>query len=260
MRAYAGYLFDLDGTLYRGVEPIPHAVEAVRALKERGAKIGYLTNNSSQTRRFFAQKLTAMGFPAEPQDIGSSGIGTAELLRDWSIATSYVVGEPGLVETIREAGIAVVNADDRGETYYSEERVDAVVVGIHRQFTYQLMNGAMQCILKGGRFVATNPDSTFPLEGGRTVPGAGSIVAAVATCSGHEPFIVGKPNPYLVEMAASKFGLPASEILVVGDRDDTDLESGRRAGCPTHLVLTGVDGAPQAGQSWSEDLRALLDG
>jgi 4-nitrophenyl phosphatase len=258
MRAYAGYVFDLDGTLYRGAEPIPHAVETVQALKERGAKIYYLTNNSSQTREFFATKLSEMGFPVEAKFIGSSGIGAAALLKEWGHESAYVVGEPGLVATLREAGVSTVNADRDGIVGYSEEPAEVVVVGIHRSFTYQVMNGAMQCLKKGAKFVATNRDSTFPLEGGLTVPGAGSIVAAVATCSGQDPFVVGKPNPFLVELAAKELGLPLSDVLVVGDRDDTDLESGRQAGCDTFLVLTGVESVAKPGQSWSEDLRGLI--
>jgi len=258
MRFYAGYVFDLDGTLYRGAQPIEGAVETVKELKQRGAQVCYLTNNSSQTRAFFAEKLSNMGFPVSLEEISSSGLGTAALLRDWSVASAYVVGEPGLVQTLQEAGVEVKNADADGVVQPLELDVEAVVVGIHRTFNYSIMNGAMQCLLKGARFVATNRDSTFPLEGGRLTPGAGSIVAGIATCAGQEPFVVGKPNPFLIELALARMGLDRSQLLVVGDRDDTDLESGRRAGCDTHLVLTGVEKTAAEWQSFSLDLRGLL--
>jgi HAD superfamily hydrolase (TIGR01450 family) len=259
MRLYDGYVFDLDGTLYRGAEPIPGAVNTVVELKRRGAQIRYLTNNSSQTREFFAQKLSGMGFPVSLAEIGSSGLGTAALLSEWGERNAYVVGEPGLVATLREAGVGVQNADENGVVRPDLISADSVVVGIHHSFTYQMMNGAMQCLLAGARFVATNRDVTFPLEGGRLTPGAGSIVAGIAACSGLEPFVVGKPNPYLIELILKETGLPKSGLLVVGDRDDTDLESGRRAGCDTHLVLTGVETNARPGQSFSQDLRSLLD-
>jgi 4-nitrophenyl phosphatase len=258
MRFYSGYVFDLDGTLYRGAEPIEGAVETVSELKRRGAQVCYLTNNSSQTRAFFTQKLAAMGFPVSPEEISSSGIGTASLLSEWGVKSAYVVGEAGLVETLRQEGVSVVNAGEDGLVRPNDVFAEAVVVGIHRTFNYQIMDGAMQCLLGGARFVATNRDSTFPLEGGRVSPGAGSIVAGVATCAGQEPYVVGKPNPFLVELALQQMGLQRSELLVVGDRDDTDLESGRRAGCDTHLVLTGIEKAPSYGQSFSNDLRGLL--
>ena len=120
------------------------------------------------------------------------------------------------------------------------------------------MNAAMQRIRAGQTFVATNPDTTYPMEGGRLIPGAGSIVAAIRTCSGTEPYIVGKPNPYLVQLILADSNSNASEALVVGDRVDTDLLSGEMAGCPTHLVLTGVTSQPPDGQSYSEDLRGLI--
>jgi 4-nitrophenyl phosphatase len=133
------------------------------------------------------------------------------------------------------------------------------VVGICLDLTYGLLNGGMQQIRSGAEFVATNPDATFPLEDGKIVPGAGSMVAAVQTCSGAVPFVVGKPNPYLVELALREAGVEPRNALAVGDRLDTDIESGRRAGCDTHLVLTGVESSAPEGQSFSCDLFALLE-
>jgi 4-nitrophenyl phosphatase len=244
---FSAYILDLDGTLFRGNEALPGAVETVAELRRRGAGIRYLTNNSSLTRSQYAAKLTGMGFEAPEEEVYSSGLGTAAYLRERGHRRAFVVGEPGLHETLRAAGIETV-----------EEGADFAVVGICRSFSYDLLNGAMQAILGGAEFVATNPDPTYPLEGGRLIPGAGSIVAAVRACSGREPFVVGKPNPFLVELILKEAGLRPEEALVVGDRVDTDLESGRRAGCPTHLVLTGVTKEPPEGVSWSQDLRGLL--
>ncbi len=257
MRQYRAYAFDLDGTLFRGNEPIPHAVETLAELRRRGALVRYVTNNSSQTRAFYVSKLTKMGFEAAPHEVYSSATGTASTLAEWGLKTAYVVGGPGLVETLRGSGVEVVNADASGAVGKDGATAEAVVVGICLAFTYDLLRGAMNQIRNGGRFVATNRDATYPLEGGQFMPGAGSLVAAVATCSGVESFTVGKPNPYLMELVCRELGLPAPEVLVVGDRLDTDIECGVRAGCDTHLVLTGVAQSAPEGQVWSEDLRAL---
>ena len=258
MIRYPLYIFDLDGTLYRGDEAIPNAVDTVRALQASGSQIRYLTNNSGHTREFFRDKLRRMGFPAEAEEVESSARGTAKYLLANGLNTIFVVGEPGLVETLRLFGISVVNAD--GEGVVSPDGVDsqAVVVGICRQFTYELMRSAMQRIRTGQLFVATNADSTYPMEGGRLIPGAGSIIAGIRTCSETEPFVVGKPNPYLVSLIVQEAGLSPAEVLVVGDRADTDLASGEAAGCPTHLVLSGVTQTPSEGQSFSADLSGLL--
>ncbi len=253
------YLLDLDGTLYRGSEPIEGAMGVVAELRRRGAAIRFITNNSTQTLDFYAGKLRRMGFKAEPSEVISSALGTGRLMREWGLDRAFVLGEPGLVETLSGEGIGVVN--------WNGERVEpsgplaqAVVVGLCRSLSYEILSGAMQQIRAGARFVATNPDATFPTEGHGLTPGAGSIVAAVRTCSGSEPFIVGKPSPYLIQMALQGLGVAPEEALVVGDRMDTDIESGKRAGCPTHLVLTGIEDSAPPGQAWSQDLRGLLSG
>ena len=258
MRRYPLYIFDLDGTLYRGDEAILHAPEAVSELKASGSTIRYLTNNSGQTREFFLAKLQRMGFPAELGEIESTANGSAHYLLSKHIGSVYVVGEPGLVETLRSAGLTVVNADEHGVVSPSGLDSQAVLVGICRQFTYDLMRGAMDRIRAGQIFVATNADPTYPLEGDRLIPGAGSIVAAVRTCSEQEPFIVGKPNPFLINLILEETGVAPADALVVGDRVDTDILSGQRANCPTHLVLTGVTRTPPEGQSFSPDLRGLV--
>ena len=255
---YPLYIFDLDGTLYRGSEAIPFAVEAVTMLKSLGSKICYLTNNSGQTRDFFLKKLRDMGFPVELEDIESTAHGTAIQLLASGVSQAYVVGEPGLVLTLREEGIHVVNADHDGTVYPEGGPSQAVVVGICRQFTYELMAGAMTRIRTGQEFIATNRDSTFPLEGGKLIPGAGSIVAGIQTCAGIEPFVIGKPNPFLVSLVLERFGCSPEDALVVGDRMDTDILCGIAAGCATHLVLTGVTETAPEGQASSPDLRGLL--
>lgn len=251
-------LFDLDGTLYRGAEPIPGAVETVLALRERGVLVRYLTNNATLTREAFAAKLNAMGFPALPSEVHSSASGTAAYLTASGLRSAFVVGMPGLVETLRAAGASVVNAEGDGLVRPDGPQAEAVVVGMCKSFSYELLDSAMQQVFGGGALVATNPDATYPLEGGRFCPGAGSLVAAVATCSGTEPFVVGKPKPFLVETILREANLHPEEALVVGDRLDTDIAAGVAAGCPTFLVLSGVARELPTGQAGGADVAALL--
>jgi 4-nitrophenyl phosphatase len=246
------YVFDLDGTLYRGESVIPNAVEAVARVRAGGGQIAYLTNNSSQTRQAFVDKLTRMGFEAHLNEIESSATGTATYLLEKGIKHVQILGEPGLAATLREAGIAVEEPDEEWS-----DRAEAVAVGIFRQLRYEHLAKAMASIRAGAHFVATNADSTFPMEGGRLIPGAGTIVRAVETCSGQSPFIVGKPNPFLIEHCIRKAGVSPAETLVVGDRLDTDIASGIAAGTPTLLVLTGVTETAPEGQRALNDLSQL---
>ena len=242
MRHYPLYIFDLDGTLYRGDEVIPGAQDTLAALRARGAAIRYLTNNSTRSRATYVNLLSRMGFAAHPSEVYTSALATAEYLRG-SIAVAHVVGEAGLTIALEDAGIRV-----------SERAPDAVVVGLCRALSYELLSRAMQHLLAPRvRFVATNRDATLPLEGGSLVPGAGAIVAALATCAGREPELVGKPSPFSVEWILREAGVSPGDALVVGDRFETDIVAGQRAGCPVHLVLTGVtrgapDGVPSSAQ------------
>ena len=260
MKRYRLYILDLDGTLYRGAEPVSHAVETVSALRREGALIRFLTNNSGETRRFCVGKLNAMGYEAKPEEVFSTATGVAQLCREESIGTVFAVGEPGLIETLSEEGVEVLNAGPGCmATPGAGGQAAAVIVGVCRSFTYALLEAAMQQLLHGARFIATNTDNSYPLEGGRLQPGAGSMVAALATCSKREPeVVVGKPNPLMVWQIARSAGVAMSEVLCVGDRMETDILSGGNAGCDTHLVLTGVTGVAPEGQSWSDDLRGLL--
>jgi len=246
LKRYPLYIFDLDGTLFRGNEPIDGAADAVARLRADGSQIRFLTNNSSQTRDTYVAKLRRLGFEAHPEEVYSSAIGTAAWLRENEIASAFVVGEPGLAATLEEAGIAVTS-----------ESPASVVVGICKSFTYDLLNQAMQHIRTGARFVATNADPTYPMEGGQFIPGAGSIVASVRTCGETEPTIIGKPNPYLVELILRDARVAAPDALVVGDRMDTDIDAGRRAGCPTLLVLTGAATVAPEGQDWLASVAEL---
>ncbi len=243
---YRLYIFDLDGTLFRGDEPIPGAAQVLEELRSTGAGIRFLTNNSSQTRGTYMAKLTRLGFEAHEEEVYSSAIGTAAYLLGQNLNSAFVVGEPGLSETLRTAGIQI-----------SDNQPAATVVGICKSFNYDLLNQAMQHIRGGSRFVATNTDPTYPMEGGRFIPGSGSIVASVRTCAEVEPFVVGKPNPFLVNLILEDAKVPANEALVVGDRMDTDIEAGQQAGCDTLLVMTGAALVAPEGQNWLPSVSEL---
>lgn len=226
------YIFDLDGVIYRGNEPQPEASETVARLRSNGDLVFFLTNNSTQTRQQYSDKLAEMCIPAPPDDIMTSGFATALYLAETGGCgkRAYVVGEEGVCEELNALGIRVVE----------EKPADYVVVGLDRHFTYEKLLRAQQAILHGAEFFATNRDVTYPLEEGLVIPGGGSIVAAIEAASGTIPRLIGKPEIYSVRMILEKAGARPEEAVVVGDRLDTDILAGRRAGAHTVLVLSGV--------------------
>ena len=246
-------VFDLDGTLYRGAEAVPHAAEVVNELVRRGVLVRYFTNNSAAQPEATTTKLVALGFPCEPSWVYGTGPAAAQYVKRQGLANAYVIGEDALLATFQAAGI---------ETVTTEEAVqglaDTVVVGICRSFTYAMLRAAQRAIVQGAVYIATNRDATYPVEGGLEDPGAGSIVASVTTASGQEPFVIGKPSPLLVDQIVADAGVSVSDTHVIGDRVDTDIAAGIAAGCRTFLVLTGVTRELPQGQDGGADLRSLL--
>jgi len=76
------------------------------------------------------------------------------------------------------------------------------------------------------------------------------MLAAISSASGVEPIVIGKPAPLLFEMAAKRMGLNPEQILVVGDRLETDIAGAQEFGARTALVLSGVSTLLDA-QAWS---------
>lgn len=233
--SYRAFILDLDGVVYLLDDPIPGAVATVNALKEEGKSFVFLTNNSVATRQMYAEKLAGLGISIEPDQVVSSAQAVRrhlELECDPKGKSAFVIGEKGLTEELEASGLRLVGPEEASG-------VDIVVVGWDRRFDFEKLKAAVVAIRNGALFLATNVDSTYPTPEGLW-PGAGSIVAAVATGSGREPCVAGKPNPLIVEIALAKMKADARETLLVGDRLDTDIQVGLEAGVDTLLVLTGV--------------------
>lgn len=230
--AYEGLILDLDGVVYRGDQAIPGAREAIAALRERGRRIVFLTNNSARTPERVAEKLAGVGVPAGPEEVVTSAQAAAGLVSRLvgPGATAFVVGEEGVRSALSAAGVEIVDGDPA--------RVDVVLVGWDREVDYDKLRRASVLVQRGARLVATNGDASYPAPRGELWPGAGALLAAVQTATGVRAEVAGKPHPPLFEEAVSRAG--TRRALVVGDRVDTDVEGAVRAGLDAALVLTGA--------------------
>ena len=169
-------ILDLDGVIYRGKTAIPGAKETTEWLRQRGYQTYYFTNNSTRTRDSYVELLAGFGIVADADHIVTSASLTVQYLQEkYRRPTVLVVGEMGLVDELRRAGIRVVRRA-------GVRAPDAVVVGMDRKFSYATLYQAQQALLSGCEFIATNRDATYPVEGG-VIPGGGSIVAAVAAAA-----------------------------------------------------------------------------
>lgn len=232
----SAFILDMDGVLYLGEEPIRGAAEAVKWLRGKGKKLIFSTNNSASTRAAYARKLARMGIPARESEVVTSGYATAIYFRRrHPSAKIYVVGESGLRSELKQAGFKLLSPGEAGKATH-------VVVGLDRTINYEKIAGGLRALLAGARFVATNADATYPTEAGLS-PGAGATIGALAGCSGREPsLVIGKPFPYMVEIALETLGTRPGETAIIGDRLDTDIRVGKKMGLTTILVLSGVCG------------------
>ncbi|MDP9100735.1 MAG: HAD-IIA family hydrolase [Actinomycetota bacterium] len=228
-------LLDLDGVLYLASEGIPHAADAVRAAREVGMRVAFVTNNASRRPVDVARHLCELGIPAEAHDVVTSAEAAAALLRDrlGPGATVLVVGSEGLADAVREAGLLPVRSCEEA----GPKGPAGLVQGLSADTAWRDLAEACVAIRAGALWVAGNVDPTYPSPRG-ALPGNGAFVVALSSVTGRAPLVVGKPEPGLHREAVER--VESQNALVVGDRLDTDVLGAVTAGAPSLLVLTGV--------------------
>jgi 4-nitrophenyl phosphatase len=229
-----GFIFDADGTLYRGEAVLAGAAEFIADLRRVGVPWLVATNNSTTPVSGVAARLTRMGIPATVDDVlNSSQVAAAYVAREMPGASVFMVGEAGVREALVAAGVALTE---------DWQAADAVVVGLDREVTYARLRDAALAIRRGAHFIATNADRTLPSEAG-LIPGAGSVVAFLEIATDVRARVIGKPAPDIFLQALAHLGTPASLTAAVGDRPETDIAAGQAAGLRTIAVLTGASSA-----------------
>ncbi|MDQ7842860.1 MAG: HAD-IIA family hydrolase [Armatimonadota bacterium] len=251
LRLFAGYVFDLDGTVYLGDRPLPGAKETVARLRELGRTVVFLSNNPLHTREEYASKLTRLGIPTDPEAVvNSSYVLVRHLRRTAGGARLLVLGEESVRRELRSAGL-VLTEDPRW--------ADIVVACFDRTFDYRKLHAAFQAIRRGARFIATNRDPYCPTPGGG-LPDCGAIVAAIETATGHPlDEVVGKPSAIMAGVIRERLGGAAQDSLMVGDRLETDLALAKAAGMASAIVLTGATDEA-ALERWPEKPDFVLEG
>jgi HAD superfamily hydrolase (TIGR01450 family) len=229
---YDGYIFDLDGTLYMGDALLPGARELLHALRERGRRVLFLSNNPTRTRAQYAEKLTKLGIAADATEILNSSAVLVRRLGELDPgATLFVVGEEPLRGELEAAGFRL--SERAGEIAW-------VVASFDRTFSYHKLQVAFDAIRAGARLIATNADRYCPVPGGGQ-PDAAAVIAAIEACTGAQcQEVAGKPSALMAHAALAQLGLPPERCLMTGDRLETDILMGQQAGIDTAFVLTGA--------------------
>ena len=229
LRNKQGYISDMDGVIYHGNCILPGVKEFVDWLYKEDKPFLFLTNSSERSPLELRQKLSRMGLDVDESHFYTSALATAKFLAEQAPGCSaYVIGAPGLVNALYDAGITM-----------NDVNPDYVVVGETDSYNYNMIIKAVQLINKGARLVGTNPDMTGPSEMG-IIPACQALVAPISLATGKTPYFVGKPNPLMMRTGLKMLNVHSADAVMIGDRMDTDIVAGMESGLMTALVLSGV--------------------
>jgi NagD protein len=229
IRSKKAFIIDMDGVIYHGNKLLKGAVEFVEWLKKNNKSFLFLTNSSERSLVELSQKLARLGIEAEPTHFYTSALATAGFLASQKPGGSaYVIGEPGLIQALYDAGLTMNNVNP-----------DYVVVGEGRSYSLETLERAVHFVFGGARLIGSNPDLTGPTEAG-IVPACGSLVAPIELATNTKAYFVGKPNPLMMRHGLHRLGSQREETVIIGDRMDTDIVAGVESEIETVLVLSGV--------------------
>jgi HAD superfamily hydrolase (TIGR01450 family) len=233
LRAKKLFLFDLDGVFYKGKESRVKigGTRAIEALRADGKKLFILTNNSTDSAATVHSRLLEFGIPVEKDEVLTSGLLTAEYLREKHGRVSYfLVGEKGLEAEMRRCG------HRRAEG----EGADFVVVGLDRKITYDKLDHAARLARNGAGIVATHVSRLYMYKTGPAMA-TGPLVKAIEYASQKRAIVIGKPSRLMFSIALRRAGSSRGDAVMIGDQADTDILGAARAGIDAILVTTGID-------------------
>jgi 4-nitrophenyl phosphatase len=246
-------IIDMDGVLYLGDIPMPRLVDFFNFLRQRIIQFVLATNNSTRTSQEYVNKLAGMGVSVYPEEILVSGQATARFLaHEYPQGTRvHVFGMPALKQAMTDEGFVL-----------ADESVELVVASMDRNLTFEKLALATTLIRSGARFIATNLDPTQPSEHG-LLPGTGAIISALEAATGVKPTAIGKPEPIIFQLAMEQMRARPETTAIIGDRVDTDILGGKRAGLTTICVLSGASDRIEAEAIETDmifdDIAQLLD-
>jgi HAD superfamily hydrolase (TIGR01450 family) len=232
--SYDGLIIDLDGVVWLGDQPIDGAAGAVARLRACGIRVLFVTNDPVSSRAEQAARLAMIGIPATAADVITSAAATARFLAghdDFHARSTLVAGSSALRDEIEQAGFPIIPLSE-------PRRAELVIVGGHPAFDYRELRAATTAVASGARLFATGRDATVPTRDG-PAPATGAILAAIETATGVSATVIGKPEPFVFEIARAALA-GCAHIAVVGDNLASDIAGAKRSGLVAILVLTGT--------------------
>jgi NagD protein len=248
IRAKTGFIIDMDGVIYHGNRLLPGVNDFLKWLEESQKKYLFLTNSSERTPKELQEKLKRLGITVGEDHFYTSALGTAGFLASQNPnGSAYIIGDAGLIHALYSVGYTINNVNP-----------DYVVVGDTHGYNFEMIEKAVNLVLKGARLIGTNPDVSGPVENGIT-PSTKALIAPIEIATGKKAYFIGKPNPLMMRIALKKLGIRREETIVIGDRMDTDVRCGLESELDTVLVLSGIT-ARQEIENYPYQPRYILNG
>lgn len=224
------FLFDMDGTIYKGNHLFPGVKEMLNKIEQKGGSYIFITNNSSKSVTDYVKKLSDLGIAVSEKHFFTSAQCTALYLqKNYPGKRVYCLGTDSLKKELTRHQITVTEMG---------ENADLLLAGYDTELTYEKITWACKLLLKDIPYLATNPDWVCPTEFG-SLPDCGAICTMLEYSVHRMPFFIGKPQPQMIYQAMEMAGVGKEETVVVGDRLYTDIASGFNAGVATVCVLCG---------------------
>ena len=229
---YDGFIFDMDGTIYRGSTVISGADKTVNTLKKSGKKIIFISNKTTGTVNDYFNLLKNFGLNVEEKEIINSTVVLSKYLnRHHKGKNFFAIGEKSFINEIKSAGLNF--SDDPAE-------IDILLVTLDRTLNYEKLEIAARALENGARFFAANIDDTCPVDEGEVLD-AGSTISALQKRTHRKLELhFGKPSEFMLNEIKKRLDTNLEKVLLVGDRLETDIAMGNKFGIDTALVSTGV--------------------
>ncbi len=225
-----GFICDMDGVVYHQNRLLPGAKEFVEWLYKENKKFLFLTNSSERSPKELSLKMQRLGLEIDESHFYTSALSTAAYLKKQNPGcTAYVIGEPGLMNALYDAGVSM-----------NDMNPDYVVVGETNNYNYAAIRKAVKLIQGGAKLIGTNSDLTGPDADGAAIPACRALTAPIEMATGQQAYFLGKPNPLMMRHGMSILGCEQEDIAIIGDRMDTDIVAGIESEIDTVLVLSGV--------------------
>ncbi len=232
LKKYNTFIFDLDGTVYRGENIITNADKTINHLKELKKQILFISNKTTGTVNDYYLFLKKFGLNIEEDEIiNSTMVLKNYLLKNHPDKKFYAIGEQVFVNELISSRLRY-SADPK--------EIEIIIVTLDRTLNYEKLEVAAKALENGARFFAANIDDTCPVDVGEVLD-AGSTISALEKRT-HKKLELhfGKPSDFMMDEIKTKLNGKLSNSLLLGDRLETDILMGNKLGIDTALVATGI--------------------